>query len=69
MPPGLIFHLGFYMCFSCYWDVIVIMMVVCIMVLMSNQHLIVLSINKDITLSSSIGRCNLNIYSLFFEEL
>ena len=35
------------------------------MVLMSNQHLIVLSINKGITLSSSLRHCNLNIYSLF----
>lgn len=65
VPPGLIFHLVFYMCFSCYCDVIVIMIVVCIMVFMSNQHPIVLTINKDITLSSSLRNCNLNVYSLF----
>lgn len=65
VPPGLIFHLVFYMCFSGYCDVIVITMVVRVMVLMSNQHPIVLSINKDITLPSSLRHCNLNIYSLF----
>lgn len=54
MPAGLIFHLVVYMCFSCYCDVIVIMMVACIMVLMSNQHPIVLGIDKDIALSSSL---------------
>lgn len=67
MPPGLIFHLEFYMCFSYYHDVILIMLVVCVMVLMSNQHLIVLSINKDITLSLSLRHCNLNITVLFKE--
>lgn len=54
VPAGLIFHLLVYMCFSCYCDVIVIMMVACIMVLMSNQHPIVLGIDKDIALSSSL---------------
>lgn len=52
-------------CFSCYCDVIVVLMVVCILVLMSNHHLTVLSINKDITLSSSLRHGKLNIYSLF----
>lgn len=58
-------NLALYMCFSCYCDVIVVMMVVCILVLMSNQHLIVLSINKGITLSSSLRQGKLNIYGLF----
>lgn len=58
-------NLALYMCFSCYCDVIVVMMVVCILVLMSNQHLIVLSINKGITLSSSLRHGKLNIYGLF----
>jgi len=65
VPPGLIFLLVFYTSFSCYCDVVVIIMVVCIMLLISNQYPIVLSINKDRTLSSSLRHCILNIYSLF----
>lgn len=53
-----------YTCFSCYCDVIVVMMVVCILVLMSNQHLIVLSLNKD---TRPLKHGKLNIYILFKE--
>lgn len=60
-------NIALYMCFSSYCDVIVVMVVVCILVLMSNQHLIVLGINKDIALSSSLRHDKLNIYSLFKE--
>lgn len=65
VPPGLIFHLVFDMCFSCHCDVIAIMVVVCIVILMRNQQLIVLNINKDLTLSSSLRHGNLNICRLF----
>lgn len=60
-------NLALYMCFSCYCDVIVVLMVVVVLVLMSDQHFIVLSINKDIRLSSSLRHGKLNIYTLFKE--
>lgn len=56
------------MCFSCNCDVIVIIVVVCTTVLMSNQHPIVLGVGKGITLPSSLRFCNLNTYVQSFSR-